>query len=58
MNRRRTGAVHADGAYWIVEVLDGGAYHVADRWSPESEIIYEVGTRFMALSGRQFGPVY
>jgi hypothetical protein len=50
--------IQVDGARWIVEVLDGNSYHVVDQWSPEEGIIYEVGTRFMALSGRKFDPVY
>jgi hypothetical protein len=51
-------AVQVDGARWIIEVLDGSAYRVVDRWSPESGIIHDLGTRFIALSGRQFGDVY
>jgi hypothetical protein len=50
--------VHTDGAQWIVEVLDGSEYHVVDRWSPESGVIHDLGIRFMALSGRDFGSVY
>jgi hypothetical protein len=50
--------VQVDGAQWIIEVLDGNAYHVVDRWSPESGIIHDLGMRFMALSGRKFGSVY
>jgi hypothetical protein len=50
--------IHTDGAQWVIEVLDRGAYHVVDRWSPESGVIHEIGMRFIALSGRKFGPVY
>jgi hypothetical protein len=50
--------IQIDGARWIVEVVDLSAYHVVDRWSSENGIICEVETRLMALSGRQFDPVY
>jgi hypothetical protein len=50
--------IHTDGAQWIVEVLDGSAYHLVDRWSPESGIIHDLGLRLIALSGQEFGPVY
>jgi hypothetical protein len=50
--------IQPDGARWIIEVLDGSDYHVVDRWSSDSGIIHELGTRFIALSGQEFGPVY
>jgi hypothetical protein len=51
-------SVHADGAQWIMEVLDGKTYHVVDRWSPGSGLIHDLGMRFIALSGRRYGDMY
>jgi hypothetical protein len=50
--------VHADGAQWILEVVDGHAYHFVDRWSPESGIMRDVGLSLMALAHEDYGPVY
>jgi hypothetical protein len=50
--------VRNDGAQWILEVVDGHAYHFVDRWSPHSGIVRDVGLSLMALADQDFGPVY
>ena len=40
-----------DGAYWIVEGLSRGNYHIVERWSPKKGSIKEIGLHFLEISG-------
>lgn len=48
----------ADGAQWIIEVVDGDSYYFLDRWSPERGPVREVAEMLMALTNMNFGEVY
>lgn len=50
-----------DGAFWILEgVQPSFAYHVVDRWSPDSGPVKEIGTSLAQWAGlrSRFGALY
>lgn len=46
----------ADGSHWIIEGIEGGQLHYADRWAPEAGPIRDVGIGFLALAGWNADP--
>lgn len=50
--------IGADGAQWIVEAVDATGYHIADRWSPQSGAVRDVGLALIGLTGWHPTPVY
>lgn len=45
-----------DGAVWIVEVKQGGKYHLGERWSPKNGRIRNIGMHLIELSQYEFDP--
>lgn len=45
---RQPGEIGLDGAQWIVEMTQGGRYHIIDRWSPRpDDPVHELGTTML-----------
>lgn len=42
-----------DGAQWIIEGIDSGRYHLADRWSPSTGPIRDLGMELIRLASLQ-----
>jgi hypothetical protein len=40
-----------DGTTWLLEGVNGGTYHVVERWSPEERPLLDLGDYLTALSG-------
>jgi hypothetical protein len=47
-----------DGAQWIVEGVDGGAYRYVNRWSPKSGPVRDLGLLLLGFSGFPLTPLY
>lgn len=45
-----------DGAAWIFEALDGGAYRYVDRWSPKTGPVRALGLMMLSFTGWELGP--
>lgn len=39
-----------DGARWILEGVDGGQYHIVERWSPKDGPVRQLGLQLLRLS--------
>ncbi len=50
----RQDTIGSDGSDWVLEVKDGGRYHVAHRWWPFSGLIFEIGSVLMTLTHVHF----
>jgi hypothetical protein len=47
-----------DGAYWVLEGMKSGRYHVVDRWSPEGGAFQKACHYLLKLSGLKVNPIY
>lgn len=47
-----------DGSQWIFEGVEDGKLRYADRWSPKTGPIHDVGLAFLGLTGWKLDPVY
>ena len=47
-----------DGAEWIIEANENGAYHFINRWTMDGGPVHEVGLAFLALTGWNLDPIY
>jgi hypothetical protein len=61
-NRLRLKAVSCgngyDGALWIMEAVDRGAYRYVNRWSPHRGPVRALGMVMLSFTGWTPGPVY
>ena len=48
----------SDGAEWIFEARDGGAYRYVNRWSPKSGPMHTLGTVMLSFTGWPFDADY
>ena len=47
-----------DGADWIFEANEGGAYRYVARWAPENGPVREAGLLLMSFTGWNLDPIY
>ncbi len=47
-----------DGAEWILEASDAGAYRYVKRWSPDDGPVRDLGLVLLRFTGWQLEPVY
>jgi len=47
-----------DGADWIFEANEGGAYRYVARWAPENGPVREAGLLLMSFTGWKLDPIY
>lgn len=47
-----------DGARWILEANDHGAYHYVNRWTPDDGAVRETGLLLMSFTGWRFDRIY
>jgi len=47
-----------DGSQWIIEANIKGKYKVADRWSPENGVNFEIGNTLIKMSGEKIDELY
>lgn len=45
-----------DGAQWIIEGVEGGKYHLVDRWSPREGPIREFGLMLLDMANLKISP--
>lgn len=48
----------ADGAEWVFEANDRGAYLFHKRWTPERGPLHDVGLLLIGFTGWRFDPIY
>jgi hypothetical protein len=48
----------ADGAEWVFEANDRGAYLFHKRWTPERGPMHDVGLLLLGFTGWRFDPIY
>jgi len=47
-----------DGASWIFEAVDGGAYRYVERWSPKAGPVRALGLEMLSFAGWAVDPAY
>ncbi len=49
--RKSSDVVCLDGAYWIIEGVKGGSYHVVERYCPDDGPVRELGLLAISFAG-------